>query len=300
VDDVSDVERYIPVATGQTVRRDRRCLRVAAAGVLLRRYRWWSEIVVVVCFAVAYEATRALAPAAPARAMSNAHELLALERTLGLTPEAALNRALVTLDWLSTLASYYYLTLHFAVTFVALALLYRGRPQLYARARSSLVVASYVALLAYWFLPVAPPRFAEPGMVDVVLRHHAYGMGGSHPGQGSLADVYAAMPSLHVGWALWVALAAHRAWRTPWRHLGWMYPVLTTLVVFSTGNHYLLDAVAGGALVLGADLLVGRLARHRPHRSTVRESTAALVADLGSGGPPCVSTVTHPGEEHGR
>src|SRR5262245_51447680 len=146
----------------RTVRRDRARLQAAAAGVLLRRYRWWSEIVVVAFFAVAYEATRALAPSDPVRAMSNAHQMLALERVLGISPEGALNRWLVTWGWLSTAASYYYLTFHFAITFVALGLLYCGRPQLYARARSSLVLASYVALLAYWFLPVAPPRFAEP------------------------------------------------------------------------------------------------------------------------------------------
>jgi hypothetical protein len=271
---------------------------VAAAGVLLRRYRWWSEIVVVVFFAVAYEATRALAPADPERAMSNAHRVLTLERALGITPEGALNRWLVAWGWLSTAASYYYLTLHFAITFVALGLLYRGRPQLYARARSSLVLASCVALLAYWFLPVAPPRFAEPGMVDVVVRHHAFGMG-SQRGHGSLADVYAAMPSLHVGWALWVALVAHRAWQTQWRHLGWLYPVLTTLVVFATGNHYLLDAVAGGALVLAADLLVGRLTRHRPAVPARLSAGATRAARAVMHGPTCGSTVTNPREERG-
>jgi hypothetical protein len=272
---------------------------VAAAGVLLRRYRWWSEIVIVVFFAVAYEATRALAPADPVRATSNAHQVLTLERALGITPEGVLNRWLVTWSWLSTAASYYYLTLHFAMTFVALGLLYRGRPQLYARARSSLVLASSVALLAYWFLPVAPPRFAEPGIVDVVVRHQTFGMGATHGGHGSLADVYAAMPSLHVGWALWVALVAHRAWQTRWRHLGWLYPVLTTLVVFATGNHYVLDAVAGGALVLAADLLVGRLTCQRAAVPACVSGSATQGARAMMHDPACVLTPIDPREERG-
>jgi len=230
----------------------------------MRRHRWWIEVGVVLAFYVGYEATRALAPETPAQARSNATHVLGFERILHVCPELVLNHELATLSWLSTAAGYYYLTLHFAVTALALAVLYLGRPQMYARARSSILLASSVALLSFWFLPVAPPRLAEHGIVDVVVRQDVYGMAGAQHGHSQLENIYAAMPSLHVGWALWVALAVHRAFGARWRHLGWAYPAITTWVVFSTGNHYLLDAVAGAALVLGADALVGRMSRHRP------------------------------------
>ncbi|HZC70594.1 MAG TPA: phosphatase PAP2 family protein [Jatrophihabitans sp.] len=249
------------VATNALLFRGARRFSARAARVLMRRYMWWVEVGAVLAFYFAYEATRALAPATPAQARSNADEVLSVEHVVHLSPERGLNRALATLSWLSTAAGYYYLTLHFAVTVVVLALLYLGRPQMYARARSSLVVASFAALLAFWFVPVAPPRLAEHGIVDVVVRQNVYGMARAQRGHSPLENVYAAMPSLHVGWALWVALVAQRAFRGPWRHLGWAYPAVTTLVVFSTGNHYLLDALAGAALVLGADVLVGCLAR---------------------------------------
>jgi hypothetical protein len=247
------------------------------------------EVGVVLAFYLGYEATRALAPAVPTQAQANADHVLSLERLVHATPERALNRDLAGQTWLSTAAGYYYLTLHFAVTAVVLTLLYLGRPTLYGRARSSLLVASCVALLAFWFLPVAPPRLAEQGIIDVVVRQDVYGMAHAQRGQSPMENVYAAMPSLHVGWALWAALAGRRAFRTPWRHLAWAYPAVTTLVVFCTGNHYLADAVAGAALVWGADLLVGRLT----HPSPAHPSPGRTSAFQRPGAP----AINHPREE---
>jgi hypothetical protein len=67
-----------------------------------------------------------------------------------------------------------------------------------------------------------------------------------------LINNYAAMPSLHVAWATWCAVAVVVATRGRWRHLAWLYPLTTTVVVLATANHYLLDALAGALLVAGA------------------------------------------------
>jgi hypothetical protein len=158
--------------------------------------------------------------------------------------------------WLSAAAGYYYLTLHFAVTIAVLALLYLRRPELYARARSSLMLASTGALLAFWLLPVAPPRLAERGIIDLVVRHNVFNAAEAQRGHSPLENVYAAMPSLHVGWAVWAAMIAQRSLVTRWRRLAWAYPVMTALVVLSTGNHYFLDVLAGAAVVLLADLVI--------------------------------------------
>jgi membrane-associated phospholipid phosphatase len=119
-------------------------------------------------------------------------------------------------------------------------------PERYARARTALAVMTAVAFVCFWLYPVAPPRLLPDsfGFVDT-LRDGASG----HL-EGSLintaGDQYASMPSLHVAWAVWCALALYPMFRH-WalRALVVAYPVMTTFVVVATGNHYFLDAAAG-------------------------------------------------------
>lgn len=241
---------------------------------LVRRHTWWVEIAVVLAFYLAYASTRALAPGTASDAAANAQHVLSVERWAHLHPEVWLNHLLAPFGWLAALAGYYYLTLHFLVTVLALVFVYLRRPDLYARMRTSLTLASVSALFAFWFLPVAPPRLAENGIDDVVVQHNTFGAANAQSGGSPLENVYAAMPSLHVGWALWVALVTVRSWPSSrWTALAWLYPFATTLVVISTGNHYLLDAVAGAALVLAADAVTGRwLARYCGVLSLVNNS----------------------------
>jgi PAP2 superfamily len=92
------------------------------------------------------------------------------------------------------------------------------------------------------------------------------GMADPH-GVTSLINQYAAMPSLHVGWAIWCAAAVVATTHSRWRHLAWLYPAATTFVVMATANHYLLDALAG-AVLMAACLAVTYRVRGKP-RSTV-------------------------------
>jgi len=110
----------------------------------------------------------------------------------------------------------------------------------------------------FWVWPAAPPRFSVPRMTDILVTRDI--LGAAHPrGTTSLVNLYAAMPSLHVAWAAWCALAVITATRGRWRHLAWLYPAATTLVVLASANHFLLDAV-GGIAVAG----LGMLAAIRP------------------------------------
>jgi membrane-associated phospholipid phosphatase len=110
-------------------------------------------------------------------------------------------------------------------------------------------VTTAVGFVCFWLLPVAPPRLL-PGSFGIVDTMRATGTGHVESTLISTAgDQYASMPSLHVAWAVWCALALypvlrHRALRV----LVAAYPVMTTLVVVATGNHYLLDAAAGALL----------------------------------------------------
>ena len=110
----------------------------------------------------------------------------------------------------------------------------------------------------FWTWPAAPPRFAVPGMTDVLDRYHILGSGDPH-GPDRLVNLYAAMPSLHVAWAAWCAAAVVIATRGRWRHLAWLYPAATTLDVLATANHFLADAAAGLA-VTALGLLAARAA----------------------------------------
>jgi hypothetical protein len=233
------------------------------------------EVAVVLAFYLAYASTRALAPGAKRDAVANAGRVVSFERDIHLDPEIWLNHLLAPINWLGAFAGYYYLTLHFAVTVAALGWVYLRRPHLYSHARTSLVLASFGALFSFWFVPVAPPRLAEHGIVDVVVQHNTFGAAAAQQGKSSLENVYAAMPSLHVGWALWVALVIHRSFGSRWRELAWLYPLATALVVLSTGNHYLVDAVGGVTIVLAADALTRRL-RPARHGSTAERLLKGL------------------------
>jgi hypothetical protein len=137
------------------------------------------------------------------------------------------------------------------------------------------MLATVIGLIGFSLLPVAPPRML-PGFVDTMAQYSGTGWWSTDAsvprGVGSFTNQFAAMPSLHVGWALWCGWQMLRHGR----HLitrvsGVVYPALITLVVIATGNHYLLDAVAGCAVVFFAMVAVGTAARLLPRR--VREMT---------------------------
>ena len=94
-------------------------------------------------------------------------------------------------------------------------------------------------------------------MTDILVAHDI--LGAAHPrGATSLVNLYAAMPSLHVAWAAWCAAAVVITTRGRWRHLAWLYPAATTLVVLVSANHFLLD-VTGGLAVAGLGMLAASL-----------------------------------------
>jgi len=111
-------------------------------------------------------------------------------------------------------------------------------------------------------------------MTDVLVRYRILGAGRPH-GPDSLVNLYAAMPSLHVAWAAWCAAAVVAATRGRWRHLAWLYPAATTLVVLATANHFLLDAAAGLA-VTALGLLAAR-ATTRPDTTELRPRPSGIV-----------------------
>jgi hypothetical protein len=232
-----------------------------------RRGLWsrpaWHEVLLLAVLYGLYTFTRLIAPGGADEAVANANRVLRAEQAAGLAPERWLNQAVSTQPFLAVPADYAYATLHYAVTPVVLVWLWRAHPTAYLPARRTLTAATLLGLIGFTTVPLAPPRML-PGFIDTMARYGNDGWWGSAAsapkGLGSLTNQFAAMPSLHVGWAIWcgwmVARLAQRAWV---RCLAVAYPVVVVLVVLSTANHYLVDAVAGLAVLL-AGLAVSRTA----------------------------------------
>jgi hypothetical protein len=196
-----------------------------------------------------YDWLQDLAPLRRNLAFVNARALLSFEKSLGLDPERALDHWLAHQHVLPFIVSTFYSNGIFVVTFTFAAVLWWSRPDLYRPLRNDLVLTNLIGFAVFWAFPVAPPRMLQ-GYIDVVAK--SGGLGSWHGSLIKHADQLAAMPSMHIGYAVWCSLVA---WRLARKHsakvaavvFGIGYPLLTALVVMATGNHYLLDVLAGAA-----------------------------------------------------
>jgi hypothetical protein len=241
-----------------------------------------AEVAIVAAGYAGYAVVRLAVRASRPAAVAHAAGLWRAERWLHLDVEASLNHLAAARPVLAETAGYYYGLAHFIVTPLVLAWLWLRRPAAFGPLRSALVLATTGANVLFWTWPVAPPRFAVPGMADVLVRHRILGAGDAH-GPDSLVNLYAAMPSLHVAWAAWCAAAVVIATRGGWRHLAWLYPAATTVVVLATANHFVLDAV-GGLAVTALGMLAARAAT-RPGAAEPGPGGAVPTAALPARGP---------------
>ena len=221
------------------------------------RPRLIGELLVVAVLLVVYDLVAGQSHASPATAYAHGRTML------GLTPGGLELRAdhwLARTGWLQDPASLYYDLAHINVTMVALLVCWWWTPHVYRRARNALVLCNVVGLVVFFLYPVAPPRLLpDGGFVDIVAESGTLGAGNGavqHPNE------YGSMPSLHTAWAVWVALTVMLMTRsTRWRFLGWLHVALTVVFVIITGNHYLVDVVAGVATVAAAWAVSQRVPR---------------------------------------
>ncbi len=241
----------------------------AAAAATTGRLRGWLsvrhslglEAALVVTLYGVYELARGLVVVNTREADRHADQLVALERSLHLFVEGRVQHAADALPGLAGLLGVSYLTLHLAVTAVVLLWLHRRRPTAFPFVRTTLLVASALALVGFLAYPTAPPRLAGIGIADTVSSGH---VNLNHGLVSSLYNPYAAVPSMHVGYALIVATSLLRYGRRRLvRSLAAVYPAFVLLVVVATGNHFFLDAAAGAlvaALAFAAAFLLTRAA----------------------------------------
>jgi hypothetical protein len=232
------------------------------------------EIALVGTLYFLYTFTRTFAAHDLASAQDRAGDLLHLERVLHLDWEHSVNSFFVQHASIAIPACYWYASAHYVVTLFVLVWLWRKGPEHYTPARWALVVSCLIALACYLLLPTAPPRLTG-SYVDVLDLHADAGWWGSEAsapkGLGGLTNQLAAFPSLHAGWALWVALVVRRTTRNYWAQgAAWMHAFITATVVIGTGNHWVIDVVAGWAIVIVAMWLVDPWFYDRQQQVTAR------------------------------
>jgi hypothetical protein len=238
---------------------------------------WWVEAVVLLSVYFAYTATRGVADSAAAGdAVALGWDLQRFSEAVHIDIELGLNRWLLGVPVLAVVGCYYYATLHFIVTPAVLFWMHRRHPEHYIQARWTIVFTTLIALAGFFAFPTAPPRLLDnSGYIDVMAHFAGWGWWSSTSsaapdGLDSLANQYAALPSLHCAWSLWCGfLLVRHARRRVVRVLGMLYPAATTFVVIGTANHYLIDAFAGWA-VLGFAALVAAVVVRRRTRLSAR------------------------------
>jgi hypothetical protein len=201
-----------------------------------------------------YEVVRGQGHATLAAARAHTDDIVALERHLHLFGEHAVQRAVHRVPTLPTVLGIAYLTLHFVGTMAFLVWLHRNHRARFPLVRNTLIGATAGALAVYILYPAAPPRLAGLGFADTVT--HSAKVNLSSNALGALYNPFAAVPSLHFGYALLVGVSVGLLAKSHFvRALGWSYPLVMLLVIVATGNHFFFDA-AGGALAVGAGFLV--------------------------------------------
>jgi hypothetical protein len=228
---------------------------------------WIDALRQLVLFAGAYYAYRLVRGAVDGQvtaAFQNARDIVSVERTLGLFFEPGLQDWALSNRWIVDAANWAYINSHFLVTTTFLIWLYLARNETYYYVRNMFMVAMGLALVLYVAYPTAPPRFLpEWGFADTVTDAVGYA---SANNANLLYNPYAAVPSMHVAFALMVGIPAFKIVRSRALKAVWaIYPVFVTFVVLVTANHWWIDAALGVAVAaVAAGAASAAFGRARP------------------------------------
>jgi PAP2 superfamily len=239
--------------------------------VLARRDAVAQLAVVVGAFA-AYEAARHAMEPNWSQAFLNARRIASVEQVLGLAWEQSLQRAFLALPDLMYALNIFYFVGHFVFTGLFFIWLYRRSWAGFRSFRDAFLIATAISVVVHWLFPTAPPRLAGVGLEDTLLVFSGIDIGSPH--SAAYSNPVAAVPSLHAAYALGVGIGVIRYARSHLMRLaGVVYPPLVMLTIVVTGNHFVLDAVAGIA-VLGAGFLAVRWWRGRERENGSRVCAA--------------------------
>ena len=239
---------------------------------LLARRDALAQIAVVLGAFAAYEVARLAMQPNWAQAFANANRIESVEQVLGFAWEQSLQRAFLALPDLVQALNLFYFVGHFLFTAIFFFWLYRRSRDGFRSFRDGFLVATAIAVVIHWLFPTAPPRLAGVGLEDTLLVLSGIDIGS--PTSSALSNPVAAVPSLHAAYALGVGIGMIRYARSRLvRVAGAIYPPLVVLTIVVTGNHFVLDAVAGMA-VLGVGFLTVHWWRGRNRESNSRVCAA--------------------------
>ena len=245
----------------------------------LRGSRRWRavprELAVVASGVILYFGVRGYTDANTHVAVRHAREIVSWEKGIGIYIEPSMQDLVDDAHWLTTIMNWVYIWGHWPVIALTLLWLVLDHPAGYRVTRNAMILSGSAGLAVFALFPLAPPLLANLGLTDTVTTYSsAYRV--LQPQ--AFVNQYAAMPSLHVGWDLLIGIALfsysrHRSLRT----IGILLPVLMTVSVVATANHYVADVVVGIALVLLSRAAAQRLERHRAsvHAPPVPSACAA-------------------------
>ncbi len=242
------------------------------------RLRWWREALYVLAFYTVYSWIRnqfgssGSFSATAASALRNAELVIDIEQAMGLFFEESVQALFTGWGWFYWFWNVFYGSLHFIVTGAVMVLLYRRHPSRYRHYRTVLAITTGLALVGFATFPLMPPRLLGAGgpygadltsysFVDTLVQHG--GLWSFDSGtMKAISNQWAAMPSLHLGWAIWSLAALYPVLSSRWARVSIAaYPALTLFAVVVTANHYWIDGVGGGVVLAIGMLGAGPLLR---------------------------------------
>jgi hypothetical protein len=228
------------------------------------RLLWWRELLITLSVYVMYESIRDVSKSGQQVAFENALRVIDWQKALGIYHEQAIQDWALHYTPLIVASNYFYGTAYIVGTLAIIFWLYHRQPDAYPLWRNTLLIGTLLGLVGFATFPLMPPRLLDVlgdgqtfGFVDTLVKYPTFWSFESSTMQ-TISNQFAAMPSLHCGWAFWGAAALWPRVKTWWmKAVAILYPALTVFVVVVTGNHYILDAV-GGAIVFGIGYLIAR------------------------------------------
>lgn len=255
-----DQAAVVAVLCGLTaiVLRRRRPTRLSEAIMMAAQ-----ELALVASLYSVWRLARVLPLAHDQGAIDRARQVDRLQHILHMPTELSLQHFVLRHDWLARFSNTYYAIVHVPALIAFLVWLFVRYRQRYPRWRNALAIMTAFCVVIR-FVRVAPPRFlTDLGYIDLAT-HYGWSLYG--PVGTGVSDQFAAMPSIHVGWAALVSFGIVAVSTSRWRWLFLGHLVLTMLAVSATGNHWWMDGIVAIALLgiaIAIDVGVRRLARSR-------------------------------------